>query len=62
MKTIDEAVRNYEDGVRNFGIENYRKCGNEKGWYNVAKCLHEAKKTKEVSLDLMVKRYKEAAT
>ena len=61
MKSIEQAIRNYEDGVKHFGPENYTRCADAGGWYEVAKCLHEAKKAREVSLDLMVKRYKEAA-
>ena len=61
MKSVEDAVRNYEAGVKHFGPENYRRCGNESGWYNVAKCLHEAKKAKEVSVELMVQRYKATA-
>ena len=58
---VDEAVRRYEEGIRRFGVETYRQCGNLRGWYNVARCLHDAKKTKEVSLELMVRNFREAS-
>jgi len=60
MKSVEKSVEAYEDGVRNFGVETYGRCADAGGWHDVAECLHNAKKSK-MSLDLMVKRYRDTA-
>jgi len=60
MKSKETAIRNYEAGIKRFGVDNYAVCGDKEGWYAVAECLHEAKKA-SISVEGMVSRYRDAA-
>lgn len=62
VKTKEQAAAAYRRGVDNFGVENYAKCGNERGrgFLAVAKCLEDAKRT-SLTLDSMVSKYTAAA-
>jgi len=60
MKTVEQAVAAYEDGVRRFGVDNYARCADAGGWHDVAACLHEAKK-RALTLENMVAKYRNSA-
>jgi len=56
----ERAIRNYERGIRNFGVETYAKCATHDGWYAVSRCLHESGQ-QNICIKTMVERYRETA-
>jgi len=61
MKTQEQAVRNYEKGLSDFGgADVYMRCADAGGWYDVAKCLHDAK-ARALTTGNMVERYARSA-
>lgn len=63
VKSADQAAAAYRRGVDNFGVENYKTCGDRKtqGFLAVAQCLEDAKRV-SLTLDGMTAKYKAAAS